>query len=69
MAIDVKIVEDIKGHVESIEAAKAWLEKIYYIPEFTTMFTKPVISMLITACDYLSQNLDILRQKYIDRNL
>lgn len=67
MATDPKIVEDILTHVEAINDVKAWLDKVYYIDEFSTMFTKPVIKMLITACDYLAQNLEILSAKYITR--
>jgi len=62
--IDDKLISDFNKHVKELEGVKAWLNDLYYHPEFSSLFNRPVISMLITAADYLTQNLITLRQKY-----
>jgi len=58
-----KIQTDLNEAIEKVEAVKELLTRIYYDPDFSSMFTKPVISMLISGCDYVSVNLGVLKQK------
>ena len=52
-------------NIKHIEETADFLEDLYKDPKIATPFNKPVISVLITACDYLSTNLDILNRKII----
>ena len=61
---DDKLLSDFNNHIDQLQKTKDWLDKLYYHPEFSSLFNKPVISMLITAADYLRSNLVTLRQKY-----
>ena len=62
--LDDKLLSDFEKHTKELEDIKSWLNDLYYHPEFSSLFNRPVISMLITAADYLRQNLITLRQKY-----
>lgn len=62
--LDDKLLSDFRKHTEQLQGTKTWLNDLYYHPEFSSLFNRPVISMLITACDYLRENLITLRQKY-----
>ncbi|MBA7636506.1 hypothetical protein ES703_44126 [subsurface metagenome] len=53
------------NHIGEIDETREFLEFLYKDPKIATPFNKPVISVLITACDYLSTNLEILRAKTI----
>lgn len=61
-SIDDRISE-FKENSESIDKTRLWLEEIYEDERITTAFQKPFISSLISACDYLTSNLEILRRK------
>lgn len=65
MAVDEKVINDIEEAVKKITNVKELLNRIYYHPEFGNIFNKPVLSLLITACDYLNSNLDVIRVKGI----
>jgi hypothetical protein len=65
MAIDEKIVKDFDTHTSDVDRLHNWLNQLYYDPEFSTLFNRPILSMLMTGCDYLSENLKLLRNKYI----
>jgi len=62
--IDEKLEQDVMSSVQDILRLKNLLDRLYYHPEFGTFSTRPVISMLISACNYLSSNLEVLLGKY-----
>ena len=63
--MDDKIITDLIEAREKVESVKTLLDRLYYHPEFSTVMNRPVISMLITACTYLADNLTALSQKYL----
>jgi len=63
--IDEKVVSDLKDSSDSILQVKTLLNQLYYNNEFSTVFNRPVLSMLMIACDYLSSNLNELSTKYV----
>ena len=65
MPTDEKILADFDKHHKATEDLSTWLDKLYYDPEFSTLFNRPVLSMMITGCDYLTENLEALKRKYI----
>lgn len=65
--MDDKIIDDFNTNIKRIESVNEWLDRLYYNPEYATFFIKPVLTILVSACQYLSSNLIILRDKYIDR--
>lgn len=67
MAADEKILADFDKHHKDVEALSTWLDKLYYAEEFAPFFTRPVLRMMITGCDYLTENLEELKRKYIAR--
>lgn len=62
--MDQKVIDDVSEAAESVEKVKSLLNALYYNAEFATFSTRPVISMLVTACSYLTANLKILANKY-----
>jgi hypothetical protein len=62
--MDEKIITDLEEDISSVVKVKAHLNLLYYNPDFGTFFTRPVLSMLSAGCDYLSTNLNILKEKY-----
>jgi hypothetical protein len=48
-----------------VAAVKDHLTRLYYNDQFSSLFNRPVLSMLFNGCDYLSENIKALREKYI----
>ena len=67
MAADEKIVADFDKHIKAVTDLSTWLDKLYYSEEFSTLFNRPVLRMMITGCDYLTENLEALKRKYMAR--
>ena len=65
--IDETILKDFNRSIRQLSEIKEWIDKLYYDPEFSTLFNRPVLSMLSTACEYVFTNLIELKQKYITR--
>lgn len=65
--MDQKIIDDLDANVSKVNDVKAFLDRLYYDQEFSTVFNRPVLSMLISACDYLSSNIALLKTKYLAR--
>lgn len=65
--IDDKIIKDIETIQGYMRETKRFLDKIYYNPEFSTMFTKPMVSFLDHAVDFISDNLTKLKVRYIEK--
>jgi len=63
--MDDQLITDLTEAREKVDSVRALLERVYYHPEFSSVMNRPVISMLITACIYLADNLDALKQKFI----
>lgn len=61
--MDEKIITDLGDAMSKIEEVKVLINRLYYDPEFSSVFNRPVLSLLSAACDYLAQNLTILRNK------
>jgi len=62
--MDDQLLTDLAEAKDKVDSVKALLERVYYHPEFSTVMNRPVISMLITACVYLADNLTALAQKF-----
>lgn len=54
---------DAENHLHNLRSLKIWLEMIYYSTEYSTVRTKPIISMLITATQYLTDNVSMLMRR------
>ncbi|GAH37809.1 unnamed protein product [marine sediment metagenome] len=65
--MDEIVVKDLEKHIGHLEELSKWLNDIYYRPDFVTIFNQPVISMMSTGTDYLTENLRLLKQKYLLR--
>lgn len=65
--VDQKVIDDVTEAAQSVEKVKSLLNALYYNADFATFSTRPVISMLVTACDYLAANLKILANKYTQK--
>jgi hypothetical protein len=63
--MDDKLVEDLKRMIDEEQSHVDLLEKLYYHPDFGTFSTRPIISMVITGCKYIRDNLTVLRDKYL----
>uniref|UniRef100_A0A6H1ZNY2 Uncharacterized protein n=1 Tax=viral metagenome TaxID=1070528 RepID=A0A6H1ZNY2_9ZZZZ len=62
--IDEKVTEDLDLAVDKVREVKALLDRLYYNSDFGTFYTRPFISMLIQACTYLADNIEVLADKY-----
>lgn len=62
-----KLMKDVDAHVQRLWELKTFLDKLYYNPEFSTVFTKPVVSFLDQACDFLIDTLNALSNKYANK--
>lgn len=67
MPADEKILSDFDKYHKGVEDLSTWLDKLYYSEEFSTLFNRPVLRMMITGCDYLIENLEELKRKYMAR--
>lgn len=59
-----KILYDLREHIKNLDAMKTWIDRVYYDPEFSTVFNRPVLSMLIQAAAFLRDNLNLLETKH-----
>jgi len=62
--VDEKLERDVLSSIQDLNRLKDLLDRLYYHPDFGTFTTRPIISMLVSACDYLQSNLDVLLGKY-----
>jgi hypothetical protein len=62
--VDEKLERDVLSSIQDLNRLKDLLDRLYYHPDFGTFATRPIISMLVSACDYLASNLDVLLGKY-----
>lgn len=62
-----QIVKDFDENMARCNHIIDFLKKLYYDPEFSTLFNRPVLSMLITAGVYLHDNLSALKVKYLSK--
>ena len=56
--------KEFDRHIENLDAASDWLKKLMSTKDFPTFFERPAMSMLVTACDYVSANLSKMRKHY-----
>ena len=63
--MDEKLIQDLDGHIENVKALKAWLDTVYYNEAFVNFMTKPVITILGSACIHIIDNLKVLRKKHL----
>jgi hypothetical protein len=59
-----KLHTDFNTHLKAIQDTKDWLGTLYYHPEFGQFFQRPVVSLLITACEYLLVNLREMSERW-----
>jgi len=62
--MDQKVIDDLREAKSSVERVGVLLNDLYYHSDFSTVFNRPVLSMLIDAARYLSSNLGLLGEKY-----
>lgn len=62
-----KLLKDIDIYLDDLHLLKVFLDKVYYNPEFSTVFTKPMVSFLDQACDFIIDNLTKLANKYQEK--
>jgi len=65
MMDETTIANQFIDSIREIDQCRALLETLYKDPEIATPFNKPVMAVLISACEYLSINLALLRRKII----
>jgi len=61
---DAKLIEDLEEHITNLTRLLNYLKILYYREEFTTIANRPVVSMLITAGEFLITNLELQLQSY-----
>lgn len=59
------LIQDFNTQLEHLASLKAWLQTLYYHAEFGKFYTRPVISLLVTAVDYLIENLTQMRSRWL----
>jgi len=59
--MDIHIEESFDKAINSLSEIKDFLEKLYTDQDVNVFFQKPLISMLITACEYLQTNLSNIK--------
>lgn len=62
---DDVLTKDFTTHLERLASLKAWLQTLYYHAEFGKFYTRPVISLLVTAADFLIENLTTMRARWL----
>ncbi len=65
--MDEKLMADLEEKISSVNDTVLMLDRLYYHPDFGTIRTRPIISMMITGAKYLRDNLEVLKKMYIDR--
>lgn len=63
--LDDRLLEDFDSYIKASEDMEKWLRDLYYHPEFSSIFNRPVLSLLMAATTYLQGNLTVLKQKYL----
>lgn len=62
--MDEKVLTDLQDAADGAKAIGDLLDRLYYHSDFSTVFNRPVLSMLIAGAKYLHDNLIILKDKY-----
>ena len=65
MVIDDKILADFDTHMSNVNDLKNWFDRLYFDPEFSGIFTRPVLSIMVTGCSFLIENLNKLKTVYL----
>jgi len=65
MPVDEKMIADFDRHIKNVTELKEWFDKLYFDPEFSTIFTRPILSIMITGCSFLIENLNRLKTTYL----
>lgn len=64
---DEKVIQDLEDMKTAAEASVMTLDRLYYHPEFGTVRTRPIISMMIAAAKYFRDNIVVLEGMYGDK--
>lgn len=67
MPAEEKVIKDFERWEGILDKLGEWVDRIYYDPEITVFSNKPQVSYLRTACDFLSENIKLLKNDYIRR--
>ena len=59
-----KILEEFQTSLDNLNSVKDFLNNLYFSDALADFFQRPVLSLLITGCEYLIVNLRIMRKKY-----
>jgi hypothetical protein len=58
------ITIQLNDDVAKVQAVQTHLRQLYNDPEFSTLFNRPVLSLMDAGCDYLITNLRLLVAKF-----
>jgi hypothetical protein len=59
-----QLSSDLSTHLTNLKSLRDFLTRIYYDPQFGRFFDRPVINLLITGCDYLITNLQVMQVRW-----
>jgi len=62
--MDEKVLTDLQDAADGAKAIGDLLNRLYYHSDFSTVFNRPVLSMMIAGAKYLADNIIILKDKY-----
>jgi hypothetical protein len=62
-----KLLDDLAAQVDNITQAIKWLDNVYYDPEFSTIFNRPLLSMLSQALNFVKTNLIAQGENYREK--
>lgn len=65
--VEDKLLSDFETYLRDLNDIKDWLTRLYYHPEFSSVFNRPSISMLITGTDFLITNITKFKDSWLDR--
>lgn len=62
-------VKEISSMIERVEAVKTDLGALQTDPDFVSFSNRPIITMLMTGCDFLTRNFSELKKSYRQRTI
>uniref|UniRef100_A0A6H1ZMG2 Uncharacterized protein n=1 Tax=viral metagenome TaxID=1070528 RepID=A0A6H1ZMG2_9ZZZZ len=62
--MEQKVLDDLQEAADKVKSVGDLLNRLYYSSDLSTIFIRPLLSMLIAATVYLADNLLSLKEKY-----
>lgn len=57
-----QLLDDFDTYIAKVNEVKSFLTRLYYDPEFSNLFNREAIGLLITGCNFLITNLRKFRK-------